>query len=161
MFYDTYLIVALAFLVFFVVLWRYDVHRMIFRTLDARAERIRFELDEARRLREEAQGLLATYERKQRDVQGLADDIVARAKEDSKAAAAEAQKALAASIDRRLRTAQEQLAAAETAALRAVKDRAVEIATAAAAEVIAKSMTDATANARIDAAIAEIGRKLH
>ena len=161
MLYDTYLVVALAFLVFFVVLWRYGVHRMIFKTLDARAERIRFELDEARRLREEAQGLLATYERKQRDVQGLADDIVARAKEDAKAAADEAKKALAASIDRRLRTAQEQLAAAETAALRAVKDRAVDIATAAAAEVIAKSMTESAASARIDAAIAEIGRKLH
>lgn len=159
--YDTYLVVALAFLVFFAVLWRYGVHNMIFRSLDARAERIRFELEEATRLREEAQALLASYERKQREVEDLAADIVARAKDDAKIAAEEARKALAVSIERRVKTAQDQIAAAETAAVRAVKDHAVDVATAAAADVLAASMTDAAANARIDAAIAEIGRKLH
>ena len=159
--YDTYLVVALAFLAFFAVLWRYGVHNMIFRSLDARAERIRFELEEATRLREEAQALLASYERKQREVEDLAADIVARAKDDAKIAAEEARKALAVSIERRVKTAQDQIAAAETAAVRAVKDHAVDVATAAAADVLAASMTDAAANARIDAAIAEIGRKLH
>ncbi|MGF1659298.1 MAG: ATP F0F1 synthase subunit B [Rubrimonas sp.] len=159
--YDTYLVVALAFLGFFLVLWRYGVHNMIFKSLDARADRIRFELEEATRLREEAQSLLASYERKQRDVEETAAAIVARAKEDAQIAAEEARKALAVSIERRVKSAKDQIAAAETAAVRAVKDRAVDVASAAAADVIAASMTDAAANARVDAAIAEIGRKLH
>ena len=159
--YDTYFVVALAFLAFFAVLYRYRVHDMLFRSLDARAERIRAELEEATRLREEAQSLLASYERKQREVETMAADIVARAKEDAKIAADQARKDLEVSIERRLRTAQDQIAAAEAAAIRDVKNRAVEVATAAAADVIASSMSDEAANARIDAAIAEIGEKLH
>ncbi len=159
--YDTYFVVALSFALFLGVLWYYDVHKMVGRALDARADRIRDELDEAKRLREEAQTLLASYERKQKDVEAHAADIVARAKEDAEAAAREARKALAGSIDRRIRAAVDQIAAAEAAAVREVTNRAVSVAVAAAGDVIGQSLSAEAADARIASAIDEIGARLH
>ena len=159
--YDTYFVVALAFVLFVALLWRYRVQDILFRALDERADRIRRELDDAKRLREEAQTLLASYERKQTEVEGLAADIVARAKEDAKISAEQAKKDLQASIERRLQAATDQIASAEAAAIREVKDRAVSVAVAAAGDVIAKSMNAEAANARIDAAIEDVGKRLH
>lgn len=159
--YDTYFVVALSFVLFLGVLWYYDVHKMAGRALDARADRIRDELDEAKRLREEAQTLLASYERKQKDVEAHAADIVARAKEDAEAAAREARKALAGSIDRRIRAAVDQIASAEAAAVREVTNRAVSVAVAAAGDVISQSLSAEAADARIASAIDEIGARLH
>lgn len=159
--YDTYFVVALAFVLFMGILYRYRVQDMLFSTLDARAERIRKELDDAKRLREEAQSLLASYERKQKEVEGLAQDIIARAEEDAKAAAEQAKKDLAVSLERRMKAASEQIASAEAAAVKQVKDRAVAIAVDAAGAVIAKAMTKKAADQRIDDAIAEVGRRLH
>jgi F-type H+-transporting ATPase subunit b len=159
--YDTYLMVAVSFFLFFGLLYRYGVHRMVLAALDARAERIRAELDEAKRLREEAQTLLASYERKQKDVEAQAEAIVARAREDAEMAAKQAQLDLTAAVDRRMRAAADQLAAAEAAAMRAVKDEAVRVAVEAAAALIARSVTPQQSRERIDAAIAEIGRRLN
>ena len=159
--YDTYFVVALAFVLFVGLLYRYRVQDLLFRALDDRADRIRRELEDAKRLREEAQSLLASYERKQKEVEGHAADIVARAKEDAKLAAEQAKKDLAVSIERRMKAAEDQIASAESAAIREVKDKAVSIAVAAAAEVIAKSMNAEAANARIDAAIDEVSARLH
>ena len=159
--YDTYFVVALAFVLFLAILYRYRVQDMLFSTLDARAERIRKELDDAKRLREEAQSLLASYERKQKEVEGLAQEIIARAEEDAKAAAEQAKKDLAVSLERRMKAASEQIASAEAAAVKQVKDRAVTIAVDAAGAVIAKAMTKKAADKRIDDAIAEVGPHLH
>ena len=159
--YDTYFVVALAFVLFLAILYRYRVQDMLFSTLDARAERIRKELDDAKRLREEAQSLLASYERKQKEVEGLAQEIIARAEEDAKAAAEQAKKDLAVSLERRMKAASEQIASAEAAAVKQVKDKAVTIAVDAAGAVIAKAMTKKAADKRIDDAIAEVGRRLH
>lgn len=159
--YDTYIVGAISFVIFFAILWRYNVHGFVLGALDARAERIRGELDDAKRLREEAQTLLASFERRHKEVEGLAADIVARAKEDSAIAAAEARKELARAIDRRLRVATDQIEAAEVAAMRDVKDRAVAVAVAAAGDVIRASLTADAANARIDAAIREAGARLN
>jgi F-type H+-transporting ATPase subunit b len=159
--YDTYFVVALSFVLFFAVLWRFKVHEMVLGMLDARAETIRNELAEAARLRDEAQALLASYERKRREMEQIAVEIVAKAKEEAGLAADEAKRELAESIKRRLRTADEQIAAAEAAAIRDVKDKAVAVAVAAAADVIAASMSDEAARSRIDAAIDEVGKRLH
>lgn len=159
--YDTYIVVAISFVLFFAILWRYNVHGFILSALDARAERIRSELEDAKRLREEAQTLLAGFERRHKEVEGLAADIVTRAKQDAVVASEEAKKELARSIDRRLRAATDQIAAAENAAMRDVKDRAVAVAVAAATDVIRASLTPDAANARIDSAIAEVGARLN
>jgi F-type H+-transporting ATPase subunit b len=158
---NTNFVVLIAFLLFVGVLIYYKVPPMLMGLLDKRAVQIRAELDEARALREEAQQLLASFERKSRDVAEQADRIVKHAKEEANNVAEEAKAALAKSLERRLKAAEEQIETAEAAAVREVRDRAVQIAVAAAGDVIAKSMTAADANARIDAAIKVVDDKLH
>ncbi|SEA32669.1 hypothetical protein [Rubrimonas cliftonensis] len=159
--YDTYFVVALSFVLFLAILWRYDVHGMVLRALDARADRIRSELDEAKRLREEAQALLASYERRQKEVESTAQDIVARAREDAKFAAEQAKADLQNAVDRRLRAATDQIAAAEGAAMREVKDKAVAVAIAAAEDVLRGRMTPEASAARIDASIRDVAVRLN
>lgn len=159
--YDSNFVVALSFLLFVGILVWAKVPGMITRALDARAERIRGQIEEARALREEAQVLLASYERKSREVSRLADEIVERAREEAKAAAAAGRKALERTVARRLRAAEEQIAAAEAAAVAHIRNEAAAIAVAAAAEVIAARMSEAEAARLTDEAIAETARRLN
>ena len=158
---NTNFVVLLAFLVFLALLVFFKVPGMLGSALDNRAEGIKSELEEARALREEAQTLLASYERKQKEVQEQAERIVTNAKADAAAAAEQAKLELEKSIARRLAGAQEQIASAEATAVKEVRDQAVIVAVAAAKEVIAKQMTDTTGASLIDAAIAEVDAKLH
>jgi F-type H+-transporting ATPase subunit b len=112
-------------------------------------------------LREEAQTILASYERKQKDVQAQADRIVATAREEAMTAAAEAKEELKASITRRLAAAEDRIASAEAAALRAVREQAVSVAVAAAGDLLAKQMSAEGADAMIEASIKEVGERLH
>ena len=103
---NTDFIVLLAFILFVVVLIYFGVPGMIGGMLDKRADQIKAELDEAKSLREEAQALLASYERKQKEVQAQADRIVATAKTEAAEAATQAKKDLEVSIARRLADAE-------------------------------------------------------
>jgi len=158
---NTDFIVSLAFLLFLGILWYFGVPKLLTKALDDRADGIRSELEEARALREEAQALLATYERKQKDVQNQADAIVANAKADAEAAAEQAKADIERSVERRLAAAQEQIASAEAAAVKEVRDRAVIVAVGAAADYLASTMTADAANKLIDSGIAEVEAKLH
>ena len=158
---NTDFVVLIAFLLFIAILFYYKVPSMIGGLLDKRAETIRAELAEARSLREEAQTLLASYERKQREVQAQADRIVENAKDEAARAAAAAKEEIRVSVARRIAAAEEQIASAEAAALRDVKDRAVGIAVAAAQDLIAEQMTAARGNRLIDDAISVVEAKLH
>jgi F-type H+-transporting ATPase subunit b len=158
---NTDFVVTLGFLVFIGVLFYFKVPGMIGGALDNRAQGIQSELDEARALRDEAQTLLASFERKQKEVQDQAAAIVAAAKDDAVLAAEQAKADLEVSIARRLAAAQDQIASAEASAVKEVRDQAITIAILAANEVIAKQMTAAQGNKLIDAAIAEVDAKLH
>ena len=159
--YDTYFVVALSFAIFVGILYRYNVHHMVFAALDARAERIRAELEEAKRVREEAQMLLADYERRQREIEDEAKTMVEHAKRDAKALAESMKKDALAAIDRRVKAAAEQLAAAEAAAVREVKDRAVTVAVAAATDLLRQNMSARAIDASIDESIAVAGQRLN
>jgi F-type H+-transporting ATPase subunit b len=139
----------------------FKVPKMIGSMLDNRAVGIKSELDEARALREEAQTLLASYERKQQEVKEQADRIVTSAKAEATEAADQARADLEKSIARRLTAAEEQIDSAQAAAVKEVRDQAIVVAIAAAKDVIAKKMTAAEGNALIDSAIAEVDAKLH
>lgn len=154
-------VVTIAFLLFVGILLYVKVPALVAGFLDKRAATIQAELDTARALREEAKTLLASYERKQRDVQAQADRIVASAREDAVAAAEQAKQELQVAIARRLKAAEDQIASAEAAAVREVRERAVVVAVAAAGDVLAKQMTAETADALVDASIAEVGARLH
>ena len=158
---NTDFIVLLGFLLFIAVLFYFKVPGILAGLLDKRADQIKSELDEAKSLREEAQALLASYERKQKEVQAQADRIVATAKSEVASAADQAKLDLQASITRRLAAAQDQIASAEAAAVKDVTNRAVTVAIAAAREVIAGQVTSADANKMIDESIATVEQKLH
>ncbi|WP_113911103.1 F0F1 ATP synthase subunit B [Roseovarius dicentrarchi] len=158
---NTNFVVTLAFILFVGFLIYMKVPGKIGEMLDKRAEGIKSELDEARALREEAQALLASYERKQKDVQAQADRIVAQAKTEATAVAEQAREDLKKSIARRLQSAEDRIASAEAEAVREVRDQAISIAIAAAREVIAKQMTAAEANKLIDSGIETVAAKLH
>jgi len=158
---NTNFVVTLAFLLFIAVLVFFKVPGHLMGMLDKRAEGIKAELDEAKALREEAQTILASYERKQQEVAEQAERIIAHAKEEAEIAAAQAKQELEASIARRLAAAEDQIASAEANAIREVRDTAVAVAVAAAGDVVAKQMTAAKGNALIDEAIGQLGDKLH
>lgn len=158
---NTDFVVLIAFILFLLVLLKFKVPSTLGGLLDKRAEGIQSELNEARALREEAQTILASYERKQKEVQEQADRIVAQAKGDAMAAAEQAKADLKDAIARRLVAAEDQIASAEASAVKEVRDQAVVVAVSAANDVIAKGMTAADGNKLIDAAIAEVDTKLH
>ena len=158
---NTDFVVSIAFLIFIGILLYFKVPSLVGGMLDKRAETIKSELDEAKALREEAQALLASYERKQKEVQEQADRIVAAAKEEATNAAAAAKDDIAKSITRRLAAAEEQIASAEANAVKEVRDQAIVVAVGAAKDVLAKQMDAAAAGALIDDSIATVGEKLH
>ncbi|SDH90260.1 F0F1 ATP synthase subunit B [Alloyangia pacifica] len=158
---NTDFVVLLGFLLFLAVLVYFKVPKTLGGLLDKRADGIRNELEEARALREEAQTLLASYERKQREVQEQADKIVAQAKIDAESAADQARKDLDVSIARRIAAAEEQIKSAETSAVKEVRDRAISVAVAAASDVIAKQLGADDKAKLVDSSIKEIGAKLH
>jgi F-type H+-transporting ATPase subunit b len=158
---NTEIVVGIGFVIFVAVLIYYRVPGMIARALDARAVRIKQELDEARALRDEAQTLLAGFERRQKEVKAQAEDIVTAARAEAEKAAEAAKEEIRNSVARRLKTATEQIAAAEQGAIRQIKDQAVGVAIAAAGDVLRERMKAADANRLIDAAISEVGEKLH
>ena len=158
---NTNIVVGIGFVIFVGVLLYYGVPGMITRKLDERAVRIRAELDEARALRDEAQTLLAGYERRQKEVKAQAEDIVVAARREAEKAAEAAKEDIRRSVARRMQTAGEQIAAAEQAAVRQIKDQAVTVAVAAAADVMKGRIKAEDANRLIDAAIGEVGAKLH
>lgn len=158
---NTEIVVAIGFLIFLAVLGYYKVPSLILGKLDERAVKIKADLDEAKALREEAQALLASFERKQKEVAQQAEDIVAMAKLDAEKAAAAAKEDIQRSVARRVQTATEQIAAAEKAAVRQIKDRAVNVAVAAAADVIRDRIRPEDAAALVESSIATVGAKLH
>ena len=158
---NTDYVVAIAFLIFIGILLYAGVPKLIGGMLDQRADKIRSDLDEARKLREEAQSLLASYERKQKDVQAQAERIVTNAKEEAQQAAADAKDDLERSIARRLQAAEDQIASAEASAVAEVRNKAVSVAIEAARQVTAGSMSAKASGDLIDAAIADVDAKLH
>lgn len=158
---NTDFVVFLGLVVFIGILIYFKVPGMIGGMLDKRADGIQSELDEARSLREEAQSLLASYERKQREVQEQADRIVAAAKEEATIAAEQARADLEVSLARRIAAAEDQISNAQAAAIKDVRDQSVTIAVAAAKAIIADKMTAAESNGLIDGAITEVEAKLH
>ena len=158
---NTDFVVLLGLIVFIAILIYFKVPSLIMGMLDERAEGIKSEIEEARKLREDAQKLLAEYERQQKEVQEQADRIVADAKAEATAAGEQARLDLAKSVGRRMAAAEEQIASAQSAAVKEVRDQAVLIAIAASRDIIGKQMTAADGNKLIDDGIAQVDAKLH
>ncbi len=160
MFQDPAFWVAVAFVVFVAgAVWK--GRAPIAGMLDARIESIRAEIDEARRLREEALASLAAYQRKLRDAMGEAEQIVTHAGDEADRSAKRAVEALEATLARRQAQALDNIAQAEAAAVKQVRDTTVDVALAATREVLRAHLAGANADALIDAAIRELPENLH
>ena len=159
--YNTDFVVTVAFIGFLAVVLYLGVPKMLGKILDDRADGIRSELEEARSLHEEAKALLASYEKKQAEVQAQADRIVEAARVEAAAAAEQAKADIKNSVARRMVAAEEQIASAEASAIKDVRDEAIIVAVAAARDIIENQMTEADGNGLIDDAINQVGIKLH
>jgi F-type H+-transporting ATPase subunit b len=153
--------VLVAFLIFMGMIWRAGVPGQIAKALDGRADTIRNELDEARRLREEAQTLLADYQRKQREAEGEAKIIIENAKREAESLAADTRKQLTEALERRTRQAEEKIARAEAQAIADVRQTAVDGALAASAKIMGAKAAGGTGANLIDASIADLKSKLN
>ncbi len=153
--------VGVAFFCFVGLLMYMKAPGMMAKALDDRADAIRKELDEARRLREEAQDLLADYKQKQRRADDEARAIIEEAEREAQAIKAHGEKVLQETIERRSRAAEEKIARAEAQALSEVRSAVVEAATAAAERVMQQRVAGGAADSLLDQAIRDLRGKLN
>lgn len=153
--------VAVSFVAFLGVLAYYKVPALIAKALDDRAAAIRKELDEARRLREEAQSLLNDYQKKHRNAAQEAEAITQEARREAEAYAKETRAALAESLERRTRQAEEKIARAEAQAVDEVRAAAVDTALAAAERLLREKASGAAGTALIDDSIRNLKGRLN
>lgn len=150
-----------ALILFFVLISWFKVPGMITKALDDRSGKIRNDLEEARRLREEAQQLLSEYQRKRKEAEGEAEAIVAAAKREADALRTEAERKTEDYVERRTALAEQKIAQAEGQAIAEVKAAAVDIATSAAEQLIGKKMIGAAATDVFKKSLAEVKARLN
>src|ERR1700730_9486828 len=153
--------VAVAFVLFIGVLAYFQVHKLIVKGIDDRRDLIKAELNEARRLKEEAQALLAQYREKQRAAEQEAAAIVAGAKAEAERLALEAKAKMEDFVARRTKMAESKIAQAEAQALADVRSAAAEAAVAAAETILTRTVKAKLADDLIAKGIADLKGKLN
>ena len=153
--------VALGFLCFLALLAYLGAHKKVFDAIDQRQARIKSELDDARRLREEAQALLAEFERKGREAETEAAAIIAGATAEAERLAAEAKTKMADFIARRTKMAEAKIVQAEAQALADVRSAATDAAVAAAEKILAAAAKGKVAEDLLTRGIADVRRKFN
>jgi len=157
--FDATTIAFIAFVLFFALLWRLGVHTMILKGLDGRSQEIAKELHDARRLREEAEKLLAEYEAKKAAAEAEAKTIVETAKEQAAAVAEETRASMQAAMARREKQAEDRIANAGSKAQEEVRAAAIEAAVAAAEKLIRARMNDGAQTALVQEGVSDMKRK--
>jgi F-type H+-transporting ATPase subunit b len=157
--FDATFFAFVAFAAFFVVLVLLGVPGMILSALDARSQAIAKELHDARRMREEAEKLLADYQAKRAQADAEAKIIVDTAKEQAAAVAEETRQSMMAAMARREKQVDDRIANAETKAVDEVRAAAAEAAIAAAERMIRERMNDDTQAALVEEGVGEMKRK--
>ena len=153
--------VAIAFFIFVGLLFRLGVPKLLFKALDDRSARIKAELDEALKLRKEAEGVLAEYRRRQDEAEKTAESIIVNARVEADRMAAEAQTKVEEFIARRTKMAETKIAQAEAQALADVRSTAADVAIAAAEAILVKTTHGAAAEALVTKGIGDLKAKLN
>ena len=153
--------VAGSFVTFVGIVFVAKVHKSIASMLDERGAQIGAQIEEAGKLRDEAEKLLIDFRKKQRDAEKEAADMAAQAEEDAKSMAEQAKADIAAMVERRTRVAAEKIATAEAAAVKEVQSVAVSVAVEAASTILADSLKGKAGGTLIDGAIKDLDGKLH
>jgi F-type H+-transporting ATPase subunit b len=153
--------VALGFFVFVGLLGYLGVHRIVAKSLDERAARIKAELDEARKLKDDAAALLADYQRKRQQAENEAQEIIADAKADAERLAIEAKAKIEEFVTRRTKMAETKIAQAEAQAAADVRAAAAEAAVAAAEKILTQETKGKLAGELIAKGIDDVRKKLN
>lgn len=153
--------VAVAFLLFVALGLYLKVPAMVAKMLDDRSNKIAAELAEARKLREEAQALLAEYQRKRVDAEIDAANIVKQAKIEADAYAVEARQKLTETLERRTKQAEQKIAQAEAAAMKDVRTAATDAAIAAAGKLLADAANGTKGAKLVDESISAVKSRLN
>jgi F-type H+-transporting ATPase subunit b len=153
--------VAIAFIILMAVFAWLGVHRTVLTALDHRAQRIKAELDDAKRLKDDAAKLLADYQARRASAEREAQEIVTNAKAEAERIAAEAKTRMEDFVARRTKTAENKIALAEAQALADVRAAAAEAAVAAASTVLSQSVKGSMADDLLAKGIAEVKAKLN
>lgn len=148
-------------IIFLVIVFAAGAPKQITALLDKRTNRIRDELEEARKSREEAQALLSEYQRKRRDAEAEADAIVEEARREAKRLTEEANAKLAEMVERRTKAAETKIAQAEAQAIGEVRSRATDLAIAAATDILGKKLSGAAGGKMIDNSIETVRTRLN
>jgi len=152
---------TVALFLFFGVMFYFKVPAMLTGGLDKRSEKIRNDLEEARKLREEAQQLLAEYQRKRKEAEQEAEGIVASAKREAEALAKDAERKTEEYVARRTAQAEQKITQAESQAVAEVRAAAVEVAVEASEKIIADRMSGAAANDAFKKSLAEVKARMN
>ena len=153
--------VAIAFVLLFVLFGYLGIHRTLLKALDHRAERIKAELDEARRLKEDAAKLLAEYKSKRSSAEREAEEIIANAKAEAERIGVEAKAKMEDFVVRRTKSAESKIALAEAQALADVRSAAANAAVTAASMILSQSVKGSVADDLLAKGIAEVRAKLN
>jgi F-type H+-transporting ATPase subunit b len=153
--------VAVAFVVLMAVFAWLGIHRTVLKALDHRSERIKSELDDARRLKDEAAKLLADYQARRAGAEREAQEIIAGARVEAERIAAEAKTKMEDFVARRTKTAESKIALAEAQALADVRAAAADAAVTAASTILSQSVKGAVADDLLAKGIAEVKAKLN
>ena len=152
--------VGVAFVIFLILIWHAGAHRSVASGLDEHSKRASKDLEEARRLKEEARALLAEYQKKQREAESEASAIVAQAKVEAEEIAAEAKTRMEEFVVRRTKMAEAKIAQAEVQALADVRAAAAEAAVKASEKVLSESVKGKVASDLLSAAIRDVKTRL-
>lgn len=152
--------VAVAFLVFMAIVWKVGGFKIMTKGLDGRATRVRHELDEAKRLREEAAAVLADYKRRRSEAEREAETIIASAREESERAAAEGRQRLDDFIARRTKSAETKIAQAEAKAQADVRAAAADAAVKVSETILRERMQGDAAQALVRSSLGEIRTRM-
>ena len=153
--------VAIAFVILMGLFAYLGVHRTVLKALDHRAERISNELEEAKRLKQEAAKVLADYKARRASAEREAEEIVTSAKAEAERIAADAKAKMEDFVARRTKAAESKIALAEAQALADVRSAAADAAVQAAATVLSQSVKGSLGEDLVAKGIAEVGRKLN
>lgn len=153
--------VLVAFILFIALLVYLKVPAMVAKMLDERAAKIAKDLDEARKLRSEAQALLDSYKSKHSEAEKEAAAIIAQAKTDAEEYATESRRKMAEAVERRTRQAEQKIAQAEAAAVKDVRNAATDLAVAAAQNLLADAAKGDAGASLIADSIAAVKAKLN
>jgi len=153
--------VAIAFIILMCVFAYFGVHRTVLKALDNRSARIKAELDDARRLKDEAAKVLGDYKARRASAEREAEDIIANARSEAERIATEAKAKMEDFIARRTKTAESKIALAEAQALADVRAAAADAAVAAASSILSKTVKGEVADDLLTKGINEVRQKLN